>query len=110
MTDSLSRPIVLFLIDVQCLQCARPVGTLRTRRWPARGPVAFQPAGKQHSVALADRSRLRCDACGGNIYADEVRTTTLYPRLSRDDLDLPRRGRPPAWLVAQRQAAQHSTE
>jgi hypothetical protein len=28
----------------------------------------------------------------------------MYPALSREDVDVPRRGRPPKWLVAQRRA------
>jgi hypothetical protein len=106
MTDSYSTspPITLFLVDLECLQCGRLAGTFKSRNWPSRGTVEFHPAGQRHSVAVTNWSQLRCDVCGGNVYADEVKTTRLYPQLSRDDLDLPRRGRPPAWLVAQRRA------
>jgi hypothetical protein len=43
--------------------------------------------------------------CGGNLYPDEIKTRRVYPPLSREELDVPRRGRPPNWLVAQRLAA-----
>ena len=55
------------------------------------------------SAVSVDWSRLRCGSCGGNAYADDVRTTRIYPALAWDQLEPPRRGRPPRWLIAERE-------
>jgi hypothetical protein len=100
-----SDPIVVFRVDLGCLLCGRTIGTFETRRWPWFGPVVLHRPCGEPAMSAENWSRLRCTTCGGNVYADEVRTAKLYPSVSLDDLELPRRGRPPRWLVAQRQAA-----
>lgn len=104
-----SRATILFLVDLRCLQCGRTAGTLETSQWPWSGPATLRVAPHE-TVQVADWTRLRCGRCGGNVYSDEVTTTRRYPRVSWDDLDKPRRGRPPGWLVAQRKAAGHANE
>jgi hypothetical protein len=100
-----SDPIVVFRVDLGCLLCARTIGTFETRRWPWFGPVVLRPPHEAPAVSVANWSRLRCLTCGGNVYPDEVRTVKHYPFVCLDDLELPRRGRPPRWLVEQRRAA-----
>ncbi|HET6315887.1 MAG TPA: hypothetical protein VFG86_05475 [Chloroflexota bacterium] len=102
--------VVVFRVELRCLACARILGTLETRRWPCIGPAVLDIPGTISPVSVADWSRLRCATCGGNAYADEVRTVRLYPPVAWDDLEAPRRGRPPSWLVAQRQAARDPDE
>ena len=102
--SSTRRWIVVFVVDLCCLLCGRAIGSFETRRWPWFGRVVFNPPGGQPAVSIANWSQLRCQTCKGNVYLDEVRPTKLYPSVPFDDLDLPRRGRPPKWLVAQRQA------
>ena len=97
--------IVVFVVELGCLMCGRTIGTFETRCWPWFGPVLLKPLGKEPAVAVRDWSRLRCPDCGGNVYPDEVRPTKLYPPVSVDDLNPPRRGRPAQRLVEQRQAA-----
>ena len=105
MSPSRSDPVILFLVELRCLSCARVIGTLETRRWPWHGPASLRPTAGARPVPVANWPNLRCATCGGNVYADEVETIRVYPRVSWDDLEQPRRGRPPAWLVAQRRAA-----
>ena len=102
--SSASRPILVFHIDLICLLCGRALGILQTRRWPSRAPALFRPDGQARAVEIADWCRLRCPTCGGNVYPDEVSTVRVYPSVRWDD-ERPRRGRPPKWLLAQRQAA-----
>ena len=90
MTTSESGPIVLFLVELRCLQCARCVGTLETHQWPWHGPALLRSSGARQAIPVADWSRLHCAACGGNVYADEVTTQRQYPHVSWDDLDRPR--------------------
>ncbi len=98
------RFVVVHLVELKCLACGRAIGMLEARCCPCVGPVLFQAAGTHTLVSVADWRRLRCAVCGGNVYADEEDTTRVYPGLSKEELDIPRRGRPPKWLVAQRRA------
>jgi hypothetical protein len=97
-------PIVVIRVALRCLLCARPLGTVVVPRWPWLGRASFTPAGGAPAVEIPDWRRLRCVACGGNAYPDEVTPVRIYPRVPFDDWR-PRRGRPPRWLVAQREAA-----
>lgn len=100
------RPYVrLFSIELWCLACGSEVGVLRTNRWPLFGPFLFQQDGTERHIPIADWTQLRCVSCSGSPYIDGVRSRRVYPRLRPEDLDVPKRGRPPKWLVAQRQAA-----
>lgn len=105
MTTPEPGPIVVVLVELRCLQCGRDIGTLEARQWPCRGPALLRLSGTRRAVPVADWCRLRCAACGGNAYTDEVKASRRYPHVSWDDLDRPRCGRPPRWLMAERQAA-----
>jgi hypothetical protein len=97
--------VFVYLVDLRCLASGRDVGVLEARSWPCAGPVLFRARAAQPVVAVPEWRRLRCEVCRGNVYADEIHSLRVYPALSRDDLDVPRRGRPPKWLIAQRRAA-----
>ena len=99
-----SGPSILFLVELRCLQCGRIADTLEAPRWPWSGPAALRRSPRE-TVQVADWTRLRCTACNGNVYADEVQTTRMYPRVSWDDLGEQRRGRPSRWLAARRRTA-----
>ena len=103
-----SEPVIVVRVELRCFACDRCLGVLETRRWPSLGPALFTPVGSGSAVSVSDWSRLRCAACRGNPYAGESRTVRVYPPVSWDDLEGPRRGRPPTWLVAQRRAARES--
>ena len=98
------KPILVFRVELVCLLCADNIGVLETRRWPSLGPAMLH-AGGQPPMSVVNWSRLHCERCGGNVYADEVSTSWVYPPEAWQELDRPRRGRPPRWLVAERQAA-----
>jgi hypothetical protein len=102
--------IVIFVVDLECLLCGRMIGTFETRRWPWFGSVVLNPPGEKPAISVANWSLLRCPTCGGNVYADEVRPTKLYPSVTLDDLEPPRRGRPPRRLVEQRKAARAAAD
>lgn len=100
----------LYLVELCCLACGRDCGVLESRVWPWASPVLLRPSDGQVPMMVCDLSRLRCAVCNGNVYADEVRIRRVYPALSPEELDIPRRGRPPKWLVAQRRAAVESSD
>lgn len=105
-TSPVGRPYVrVFTIELWCLACGSQIGVLRTTRWPSFGPFLFQQEGAERHIAIGDWTRLRCVSCRGNPYLDGIRSRRVYQRLRPDELDVPKRGRPPKWLVVQRRNA-----
>ena len=100
--------VVIVRVELRCFACDRTLGVLETRHWPSLGPARFKPEGTGSTVSVSDWPRLRCAVCGGNPYAGETRNVRVYPPVSWDDLEGPRRGRPPTWLVAERRALRES--
>jgi hypothetical protein len=95
----------MFVAEIACLLCARPVGTARANRWPPTGLVLFQPASSSTASPLATIWRLRCPVCGGNTAVNELTVRTVRLEAPIDwQADRPRLGRPPKWLVRLRQA------
>ena len=92
---------IVYDVELRCLQCARDVGALEAPAWPWRGATLLH-IRNQPVAAIADWTTLRCAACSGNLYADQVTSRRIYPPVNWDD-ERPRRGRPPRWLVEQRQ-------
>jgi hypothetical protein len=92
--------------ELRCYLCAATCGALEAPPSAGMPPVAhFFPADGSPGRLLVWR-RLRCPRCAsGSLFLDEPET--LVRRVERIDWDLdrPRRGRPPRWLVALR--AQH---
>ena len=99
-----SPPIRVIRADLRCLLCTRALGVLEAQRWPTSDPVLIRPYGSASAVQAAEWWNLRCPTCGGNAYPDEVEEVPVQPIFSREDVKA-RRGRPPRWLVEQRQAA-----
>jgi len=99
-----SPPIRVIRADLRCLLCTRALGVLEAQRWPTSDPVLFRPRSGASAVQVAEWWNLRCPTCGGNAYPDEVEEVPVQPIFSRED-GKARRGRPPRWLVEERQAA-----
>jgi hypothetical protein len=95
----------VYLVELRCLACGRGIGVLETGVWPTARPVLLRVDRGERAQTVPDWTRLRCAVCNGNAVVDEISSLRVYPALSREDVDVPRRGRPPAWLVAQRRAA-----
>jgi hypothetical protein len=94
--------ILVYVVDLVCLQCGRLVGELDAPRWPWYGHTLFRHSRDAPPVQVANWRQLRCRACGGKPCPEEFEIKRKYPALSREDLVEPRRGRPPKWLVEQR--------
>jgi hypothetical protein len=100
----------LFVAEIACLLCGRPVGTAMAESWPPCGPVVFRPADSTTERQLPAVSSLRCSMCGGSAVVDELSVLTLRLEPPIDwRAERPRRGRPPKWLAQQRQAAESDT-
>jgi hypothetical protein len=107
-SDEFSSPrLTVFVAEIACILCTRVVGTAVDTRWPPVGTVLIQAEGSKvlRRIAL---EQLRCTDCGGNTAPTEVVTKLLRRERPSDlQIDEPRRGRPPKWLVALRAAHRH---
>jgi hypothetical protein len=95
----------VYLVELRCLACGRDIGVLETHVWPTARPVLIRVDRGERAQTVPDWTRLGCVVCNGNAVVEEISSMRVYPALSPEELDVPRRGRPPAWLVAQRRAA-----
>jgi len=85
------RHFTQYLVELVCVMCGRPVGTL----------VAQRPAAR-----IMVPQEMRCGQCGGRPVVDDVLEVSVYPDLPRVQ---GRRGRPPRWLVEQRRSGNDNT-
>ena len=102
-TISESEKTRVLRAELRCYLCAETCGVLEAP------PAATMPRVARFSAADGSPARvlawnaLRCPRCSsGSLFLDEP--VIVVRRLERVDwaLDRPRRGRPPRWLVAQR--------
>jgi hypothetical protein len=94
----------VFVAEIACILCTRVVGTAIDLRWPPVRTVLIQMDGS-NVLRRVELRRLRCADCGGNTAATEVTTRFLRRERAIDwQIEQPRRGRPPKWLVDERAA------
>ena len=103
-----SSPITRYLeADVRCYLCGHSAGVLRRLDGHAVGMV-FRRHSDGAYVKVRNLVALRCPHCAGPVFVEEFEPRFRY-RPELDRTDGPRRGRPPTWLVKQRQAERHAT-
>lgn len=99
-------PITRYLeADVRCCHCGHSAGVVRRRPGGAAVGMVFRRHADGAYTFLRQLTALRCPRCAGSVFAEEFESRFRY----QPELDLtegPRRGRPPTWLVKQRQAQQ----
>jgi hypothetical protein len=99
--DSIVR---YFEAEAACLHCGRPAGVLRSPGPVQRRGALFVPAGGGPAAPVRSLADRRCLDCGGPLCADPPEPRHAF-KPAEIPPDRPRRGRPPAWLVAARRAA-----
>jgi len=103
-SEEFSSRMTVFVAEIVCLMCTSRIGIALDNRWPPVSTVLFQAQGSTELRRVALEG-LRCPDCGGNTVPAEVTTRLLRRERPSHVDDVPRRGRPPKWLVAQRAAA-----
>ena len=59
--------------EVKCHLCGRVAGSLERQRSPLATPVVFRPRSSDGAaVRVSNWAKLRCQACGGTLYLDQV--------------------------------------
>ncbi len=99
-----------YLAELQCFLCGTQAGTIETDRKPLPPNGIWHPVGGGAVARVADWRQLRCNRCGGALYAESIEAVVRHDE--DDDLrrEAPRRGRPPKWLVEERRKARESAE
>jgi hypothetical protein len=95
-------------IEIGCMLCCRPAGTL-VRIGEPGSPWRHVPLEGQPQI-VGDWRRRRCDVCGGNLVESEIEIDTVREEAPFQDEGAPRRGRPPRWLVQQRERERQQRE
>jgi hypothetical protein len=94
--------------EVKCLHCGSAVGLLSQRHGQPGAPTTFRSTPEAEPRPIRSLREVRCDRCTGPVYTDEYELRYVYPVL--DEIDKPRRGRPPKWLVELRRAREAELE
>src|ERR1700737_1936935 len=98
---------VRFTAELSCLLCGRSHGSLDGgNSWPPQGAALLQRPGDAHATPVNGWWRLHCTTCGGALIATEITSHAVRSPVPVDWATVGvRRGRPPKWLVAEREAA-----
>jgi hypothetical protein len=100
----------VYAAELQCFLCGHLAGSIETDRKPLPAYGVWRPAGGGDPLRVADWRQLRCGRCGGALFAES------FEAVVKDDADealrreIPRRGRPPKWLVEQRRRERNAAE
>jgi hypothetical protein len=94
----------VYVAELQCFLCGSLAGSVESDRKAMPLACMWHPAdgGPRRLVAWRE---LRCQRCGGALLAESIETVTrhsLEEQPREPQRDLPRRGRPPKWLVEER--------
>ena len=100
----------VYMAELQCFLCGTFAGTFESDRKPLPPSGMWHPVGRGRALRIGDWRQLRCGRCGGALYAETVEV--MIKRDEEDELrrEVPRRGRPPKWLVEQRRREREEAE
>jgi hypothetical protein len=98
------------MAELQCLLCGNPAGSIEADRKPLPAYGIWHPATRGKPSAVADWRQLRCNRCGGALFAESVEVVARPDESEDLRREAPRRGRPPKWLVEQRRRAREAAE
>lgn len=100
---------VAYVAELQCFLCGSTAGTIETDRKPLPPYGVWHPAGGGAGAGaggerqrVADWRQLRCPRCGGALFAESVDAVIRHDAADELRREMPRRGRPPKWLVEER--------
>jgi hypothetical protein len=99
-----------YVAELQCFLCGSTAGSIESERKPLPPYGVWQPAGGGARQRVADWHQLRCGRCGGALFAEAVEAIVRHDESEELRREVPRRGRPPKWLVEQRQRMRDAAE
>ncbi|MBV9169596.1 MAG: hypothetical protein JOZ81_05885 [Chloroflexi bacterium] len=94
-----------YIAELQCFLCGTAVGSFEADRKPLPSYGVWHPGDGSAAQRVADWRQLRCTRCGGALYAESIEAIAEPETDEELRREMPRRGRPPKWLVEQRRRA-----
>jgi hypothetical protein len=99
-----------YLAELQCFLCGSPAGSIESDRKPLPPHGLWHPAGGGQAERIADWRQIRCGRCGGALLAESIEAVVRHEETEELRREIPRRGRPPKWLVEQRRRDREAAE
>ena len=99
-----------YVAEMQCFLCGTPAGLFETNRKPLPPFGIWHPAGGGPAQRVADWRKLRCGRCGGALFTESVEAIARPSETDELHREVPRRGRPPKWLVEERRRERRSAD
>jgi hypothetical protein len=99
-----------YLAELQCFMCGSLAGSIESDRKPLPPYGIWHPAGGGPAQRVADWRQWRCGRCGGALFAESVEAVVRHDESEGSRREVPRRGRPPKWLVEERRRLRESAE
>ena len=99
-----------YLAELQCFMCGSMAGSIETDRKPLPPYGLWHPAAGGPAQRIGDWRQLRCSRCGGALFAESVEAVVRHDEAEGAHREVPRRGRPPKWLVEERRRLRESAE
>src|ERR1700737_3711127 len=91
-----------YVAELQCFLCGSLAGSFESDRTPLPANGMWHPAGGGAPEPIADWRQMRCSRCGGALFAESIDTVVRHDESEELRREVPRRGRPPKWLVGGR--------
>jgi hypothetical protein len=92
----------VFVAELQCFLCGSLAGSIESDRQPLPARGMWHPSDGGAPVAVTDWRQMRCNRCGGALFAESVEAVVRHDEPEDLRREAPRRGRPPKWLVEER--------
>ena len=99
-----------YLAELQCFLCGSLAGSIESDRKPLPPSGIYHPADGSRASRVADWRSLRCNRCGGALYTENVEAVVRHEETDETRREIPRRGRPPKWLVEERRRQREAAE
>lgn len=96
------QPRTAYVAELQCFLCGSTAGSVESDRNPPRPDGIWQPAGDAPRQVVSDWRQIRCPRCAGALFVESVEAVVHYDDAEQLRREVPRRGRPPKWLVQER--------
>src|SRR5947209_2794554 len=100
----------VYTAELQCFLCGSFAGTIECDRTPLPPHGVWRAVGEARPQRVADWRQLRCGRCGGALFAESVEMVQRRDASEELRREVPRRGRPPRWLVEQRRREREEAE
>jgi hypothetical protein len=91
-----------YLAELQCFLCGSTAGSIESDRRPLPPHGVWHPADGGQREQVTDWRQLRCNRCGGALLAESIEAVIRHDESEELRREVPRRGRPPKWLVEER--------